>query len=100
MAIGWTVDWAAAVEMPAAPMSIRSRPRLILGPLPRVAMGVELDRAIRNGEAEGRADGAVDKIDVAAMCAHQLGRDRETEAGAAGAGRALERFEQMLAGLG
>ena len=57
----------------------------------------ELDRAVGDGEAEGRADGAFDQADVAAMGAHQLGRDGKAEAGAAGAGRALESLEQMRA---
>ena len=41
-------------------------------------------------------DGAVDEVDLAAVRAHELGGDGEAEAGAAGAGRALECFEQVL----
>ena len=70
-----------------------------LGPHPLAAPAVELDRAVRDGDAEGRADGALDQLDLAAMGAHQLGRDGEAEAGAAGAGRALERLEQVRARL-
>src|SRR6516225_11925035 len=70
-----------------------SRPRALAAP------GVEIDRAIRDRQAEGRADGAFDQADLAAVGAHQLGHDGEPEPDAAGAGRALERFEQMRAGL-
>src|SRR5271156_4703615 len=63
------------------------------------AMRRKLDGAIGNGEPQGRADRALDEADIAAMRAHQFGGDGEAEAGAAGAGRALERLEQMLARL-
>src|SRR5260370_23051788 len=68
-------------------------------PCPLAAPRVEIDRAIRNRQAEGRADGAFDQADLAAVGAHQLGHDGEPEPDAAGAGRALEGFEQMRAGL-
>jgi hypothetical protein len=54
----------------------------------------ELDRAVGNGEPEGRPDGAFDEADLAAVGAHELGRNRKAEPGAAGAGRALERLER------
>src|SRR5262245_8782487 len=59
------------------------------------AARVQIDRAVGDGEAEGRPDGALDQADLAAMGAHQLGGDGEAEAGAAGAGRALKRLEQV-----
>src|SRR5262249_39245639 len=71
----------------------RSRPRAL------AAAGVEIDRAVRDREAEGRADGAFDQADLAAVGAHQLGHDGKPEPDAAGAGRALEGFEQMRARL-
>ena len=58
----------------------------------------DIDRAIRNGETERGADGAFDQADFTAMGAHQLGDNGKAEPGAACAGRALERFEQMGAG--
>src|SRR5215510_11927476 len=64
-----------------------------------VPPGPQLDGAVRNGHPEGRPDGALDQPDLAAMSAHQLGRDRQAKAGAAGAVRALERLEQMRARL-
>ena len=64
---------------------------------PRVAVGVELHRPVRDGDAERRADGAFDQGNRAAVGADQLGGDGEPKAGAAGAVRALERLEQMLA---
>jgi len=51
--------------------------------------------AIGNGEPERRADGALDQADFAAMRVHEFGGDGEAETRAAGAGRALERLEQM-----
>src|SRR5262245_47842324 len=82
--------------------SYRLRP--VLASLPRrsrpcalAAPGVEVDRPIRDGQAEGRPDGAVDQADFAAVGAHQLGHDGEPEPDAAGAGRALEGLEQMRA---
>src|SRR6266508_5917040 len=59
----------------------------------------QLDRAVGDADAEGRADRALDQLDLAAMGAHQLGRDGEAEPGAAGPGRALERLEQVAARL-
>src|SRR5204862_1706994 len=70
-----------------------SRPRALAAPR------VEIHRAVGDGQAEGRADGAFDQADLAAVRAHQLGDDREPEPDAAGAGRALERLEQMRAGF-
>jgi hypothetical protein len=54
-------------------------------PRPLAAPGVELHRPVRDGEAEGRADSALDQADLAAMGAHQLGHDGEAEPDAAGA---------------
>src|SRR5262245_65430307 len=68
-------------------------------PCPLPAPRIEIDRAVRDREAEGRADGAFDQADLAAVGAHQLGHNGKPEADAAGAGRALERFEQMRAGF-
>src|SRR5437868_13974079 len=61
------------------------------------APGAELDRAVRDDDAEGRADGAVDQADLAAMGADQLGRDRKAKSRAAAACRALKCLEQMRA---
>src|SRR6187401_46150 len=66
-------------------------------PLPLAAPGPDIDRAVRNGEAESCADRAVDQADVAAMRADKLGRDGEPEPGAATPRGALERLEQMRA---
>src|SRR5438874_9892297 len=70
-----------------------SRPRAL------AAARVELDGAVRDGDLEGGADRALNQGNLAAMGAHQLGGDRQPKPGAAGAGRALERFEQMDARL-
>src|SRR5207249_10586017 len=70
-----------------------SRPRAL------TAVRVEIDRAVRDREPEGRADGAFDQANFAAVGAHQFGDDGEPEPNTAGAGRALERFEQMRAGF-
>ena len=40
-------------------------------------MGGELDRAVGNGQAQRRADGALDQTNVAAMGANQFGGDGE-----------------------
>src|SRR5258707_11527960 len=74
-------DWAAP----------SSRPRAL------IAVRVEIDRAVRDREAEGRPDGAFDEANLAAVRARQFGHDGKAEPDAAGAGRALERFEQMRA---
>ena len=60
-------------------------------------MDGKIDGAVGNGEPQRRADRAFDQADVAAMGAHELGGDGEAKPGAAGAGRALERLEQMRA---
>src|SRR6516225_1945854 len=60
------------------------------------APGAELHRAVGDGQAQGRADRALDEADFAAMSPHQLRGDGEPETGPAGAGRALECLEQML----
>src|SRR5262249_56917393 len=60
---------------------------------------VGADRPIWNNEAEGGADGAVAQRDLSIMGTHQLGHDREAEPDAAGAGRTLERLEQVSARL-
>ena len=62
-------------------------------------MGGKLDGAIRDRQAQGGADRALDQTDFAAVGTHQFGGDRQSKPGAAGAGRALERFEQMRACL-
>ena len=51
----------------------------------RAARG-ELDRAVRDGESEGRPDSAFHQADLAAVGAYQLGGDGKAETGAAGAG--------------
>ena len=61
------------------------------------AAGAQFHRAVGNSQAERRADGAFDQADLAAMGAHQFGGDGKAKPGAAGAGRALERLEQMRA---
>src|SRR4029077_11758816 len=65
-----------------------------------VAPRIEFDGAVRDDDVERRPDGAFGEADLAPMGAHELGRDGETQPGAAGARRALECFEQMLARLG
>src|SRR5262245_65282695 len=70
-------------------------PSKILRPGALAAAGADVDGAVGDADAEGGADGAVDQADLAAVRAHQLGGDGEPEAGAAGAGRALESLEQM-----
>src|SRR5262249_14445259 len=64
-----------------------------------LAPRVEIDRAVGNGDTEGRADGALDQADLAAVRTHQFGDDGKPEPDAAGTGRALEGFEQMFARL-
>src|SRR5262249_45409057 len=66
---------------------------------PPAAPRLQLDRAVRNDEPEGRPDRALDQADLAAVGAHELGRDPQPEPGAAGAVRALERLEHMRARL-
>ena len=55
-------------------------------------MGVELDRPVRDGKAEGRSDGAFDELDLTAMGADQLGGDDQAQTRAAAARRGLERL--------
>src|ERR1051325_6449859 len=69
-------------------------------PHPLTAARAEFDRAVGNGDAEGRPDGALDEPDLAAVRAHQLGRDGAPQPRTARAGRARERLEQMGARLG
>src|SRR5207237_553174 len=57
---------------------------------------VRVGGAVRN-DVEGGADRALREADLAAMGAHQLGRAREADAGAAASRRALERLEQVRA---
>jgi hypothetical protein len=52
-------------------------PRIQLRPRPLAAPRAELDRPVRNDDAERRADRAVDEADLTAMRAHQFRRDRE-----------------------
>src|SRR5207248_5747350 len=78
---------------PRRPAPRASRPR------PLAAAGAKLDGAVRDREPERRPDGALDQTDLAAVGAHELRRDREAEPGAARPGRALERLEEMRAGL-
>src|SRR5262249_28859139 len=61
--------------------------REISRPHALAATRAEFDGPIGNGDAEGRADGALDEPDLAAVRSHQLSRDREAETGAARAGR-------------
>src|SRR2546421_10549892 len=68
-----------------------------LSPRPRAAVGVELDRAVRNGKPEGCADGALHQFDLAAVGADELGGDGETEPRPAAPRGRLEGLEQMLA---
>src|SRR6266849_1064990 len=89
IAIGFAPGWQGSGRGNGSASSLRPRPL--------AAAAVELDRAVRDGEAEGRPDGAFDQANLAAMRAHQLGHDGKPEADAAGAGRALERLEQMRA---
>src|SRR6185437_9100165 len=70
-----------------------------LGPRAFVANGEEFHRAVRNDDAEGGADGALDELNMAVMGADQFGGDREPEPAAAGPAAALERLEQMVARL-
>src|SRR6516164_8261098 len=92
-------DYAARPRPPQYPPLWPERPTARAPEASRagalVAAGLKLDRPVRNLDAEGGADGSVHQVDLAAMGAHQLGGDGEAEAGAAGAGRALERLEQM-----
>src|SRR5579863_2404427 len=62
-------------------------------------MGGKLDRAIGDGQPQRRSDGALDQADFAAMSANEFGGNGKPKTGAAGAGRALESFEQMGARL-
>src|SRR6266849_10186318 len=71
-----------------------------LSPRPLVADAQEFHRPVRDGDPEGRANGAFHQMDVAAMGADQFGRNRESEPAAAGPACRLECLEQMLAGLG
>src|SRR5262245_62081445 len=70
-----------------------------LSPRPFAAARLQLDRTVRDGHAEGCPDRALDQPDLAAMGADELGGDGEPEPGAAGAGRALKRLEQVRARL-
>src|SRR6202022_2335126 len=81
---------AAVCGAPEMTAPSRTRPL----PAPRV----ERNRTIRNGDAEGRPDGAFNEASVAAMGANQLGGDRKAKACAARASGALERLEEMRAG--
>ena len=49
------------------------------------AHGAQLHGAVRDGETEGSSDRPLHQANLAAMRAHQLGRNREAEPGAAGA---------------
>src|SRR6266702_2642865 len=51
---------------------------------PLVTDGKQFHRPVGDRNPEGGADGALDQMDVAAMGAHQLGRDRKPEPAAAG----------------
>ena len=52
-------------------------------PRPLVTHGKQFHRAVGDRNPEGGTDGALDQMDVAAMGAHQLGRDRQPEPAAA-----------------
>src|SRR5262245_7488770 len=69
------------------------------GPCALAAPRAELDGAVGNRDPEGCPDGPFDQPDVAAMPAHQLGGDRQAEAGAARARRSVESLEEMHARL-
>src|SRR5688500_16472435 len=57
--------------------------------------------AVRQFQHEGGPGGVIGgKLEVTALHPHQLARDGEAKAGAARAGRALERHEQALHRLG
>src|SRR5262249_33382396 len=93
--------WGCAFPFPGSSRPL-SAPRLSprrLRPCPLAAARLQLDRAVGDGQAERRADRAFDQPDLAAMGARERGGHREAEPGAAGAGRALERLEQMRARL-
>jgi hypothetical protein len=51
---------------------------------PLVANTEQLDGAIRNHNAERRADRSLDQMDLAVMGTHQFGRDRKPQPAAAG----------------
>jgi hypothetical protein len=55
-----------------------------LGPGPFIADAEQFHRAVRDRDPEGRADGAFDQMDIAAMGADQFGRDRKAQPAAAG----------------
>src|SRR5258705_8731044 len=95
--IFWLLDSAARSAIrtnPQMPGGICLRPGALVAPR------IELDGAVRDDDVERRPDGALGELDLAPMGAHQLGRDRQPQPGAAGAGRALGGLEQMLARLG
>src|SRR5262245_18720727 len=58
-----------------------------LRPLLAGAPGLQVDRAVRDADVEGCADGPVTEAALAAMRAHQFGRDRKPKPSTAGAGR-------------
>jgi len=70
-----------------------------LRPRPLVAHAQEFHRPVRYRDPEGRADGAFHQMDVAAMSADQLCRDRKSQPAAAGPAGGLECLEQVIAGL-
>src|SRR5262249_54825484 len=80
-------------ELDAAQQLLPPAEALTSRPGAPAAAGVEIDRTIRDRQAEGRADGAFDQADFAAVGAHELGHDGEPEPDAACAGRTLEGFE-------
>src|SRR5579885_409435 len=70
-----------------------------LCPGPFATPGVQLDRRIGNGDAKRGADGARHQCQIAAMGAHKLGCDRQSQDGAATTRGSLERLEQVGARL-
>ena len=55
----------------------RAADRGASSPRPRAAMGVELDRAVGDGELERRPDRALHQLDLAAVGANEFGGDDE-----------------------
>src|SRR5689334_4037006 len=72
----------------------------LLSPRPRAAMSIELHRTVRNSEPEGRANGALDELDLAAVGADKFGGDGKAEPRSTAALGRLEGLEQMLASPG
>jgi hypothetical protein len=62
-----------------------AKPAVIsLGPRPFAAHAHQFHRPVRNRDPEGRADGALHQMNIAAMGADQFGGNRKAEPAAAG----------------